>query len=290
MIIVKLVGGLGNQMFQYALGRRLSVKNNLPLKFDISYLGKANRPFTYRLEHLNTAGTVATAGEIARLKCGSGLKAVIAGLLGYPRYSDRYVKENGLRFQESVLNLKGGAYLDGYWGNEKYFTDIRDILLAEFTVKAALDGENKRIAELIAATNSVSLHVRRGDYVSDPGAARVLGTCPLDYYSKAVELICAKAPDPHFFVFSDDQAWVKDNIKIALHQVTYVDHNDGEHEFEDLRLMTLCRHNIIANSSFSWWGAWLNKKNHKTVLAPAKWFVDPTINASDFIPPSWTKI
>lgn len=277
-------------MFQYALGRHLSVRNKLPLKMDVSFLARANRPFTCRLTALNIDGSVATAAEVARVKGGGFVKRLLARFPGFSPYSDRYVSENGLPFQESILEIKGSVYLDGYWGSENYFVAITDLLMAEFAVKSPLEGKNKETARLISTANSVSLHVRRGDYVSDPGAAKVLGTCPLDYYAKAVELICSKVSDPHFFVFSDDPAWVRENIRIARHAVTYVTHNDGEHEYEDLRLMALCRHNITANSSFSWWGAWLNRNPDKLVLAPAKWFADPSLDSASVTPAAWIRM
>ena len=139
------------------------------------------------------------------------------------------------------------------------------------------------------AASSVSVHVRRGDYVNDPKTNAYHGTCSLDYYKKAVEIIRNKVKDPVFFIFSDDAEWVKKNFNIDEQQVL-VSEPEKLSLTEELKLMASCRHSVVANSSFSWWGAWLNNNNEKMVIAPQKWFADPLIDTSDLIPSAWIRI
>ena len=171
----------------------------------------------------------------------------------------------------------------------KYFADIRDILLGELTVRYEQDRQSREVAEEITSTSSVSIHVRRGDLVSNPFANRVFGTCSPEYYMKCIDFIGSKITDPHFFVFSDDSSWSSENLNLQ-YPTTFVNHNDANRDYEDLRLMSSCKHHILANSSFSWWAAWLNTNPDKTVLAPARWFRDEGRNTPDRLPDSWIKI
>lgn len=135
----------------------------------------------------------------------------------------------------------------------------------------------------------MSLHVRRGDYVSDARTHATLGVCSLDYYRAAVRYIADHVEAPEFFVFSDDIAWAQANLELG-HPCHYVDHNRGAESYNDMRLMSLCRHHIIANSSFSWWGAWLNPRADKVVVAPARWFAGGNRVVDDLFPPGWVRL
>jgi hypothetical protein len=292
MIIVRLIGGLGNQLFQYAIGRNLSIKTGMELKLDISGF-EAYKLHAYSLGHFNIQEKIATKDEIAKLSRYAAHKGKIWWLRNY-LFADPtiYIKEKrDLEFQydPTIMDAHGAVYLDGYWQNEKYFKDIEKILRQEFSVEEALAGQDKVIAESMAGTNAVSVHIRRGDYVTSAKTNAVHGTCDPDYYRRAAKLIAEKSPHPHFFVFSDDHEWVKNNI-IFDNPTTYVAHNDASRNYQDLRLMSLCRHNIIANSSFSWWGAWLNANPGKIVIAPKQWVADQTRDAGDLIPQTWIKI
>jgi hypothetical protein len=141
----------------------------------------------------------------------------------------------------------------------------------------------------ITAANAVSVHVRRGDYISNPSAQHFHGTCGLDYYKKAVELILSKVNDPHFFIFSDDVKWVADNFMKEI-RATIVDINDGSSAVKDMQLMSACKHHIIANSSFSWWGAWLGSNADKIVIGPRQWFADAAVDTGSVLPDSWYKL
>jgi hypothetical protein len=177
------------------------------------------------------------------------------------------------------------VYLAGCWQSERYFKDIEDVIRREFTVKIKPDANNERTTALINSVNAVSLHIRRDDYVTNQRH----GTCALAYYQQAVEIISRKVSSPYFFVFCDDILWAKENLKLKYPTV-FISHNDAAKDFEDLRLMTQCSHHITANSTFSWWGAWLNKKYDKIVIAPGKWFNDEGINTKDLIPEGWIRI
>jgi hypothetical protein len=174
----------------------------------------------------------------------------------------------------------------GYWQSEKYFADITEELREELTPTTPVEGQNAVYAATIRDCNAVSLHVRRGDYASNQQTNTVHGLAPLAYYSGAVRLIRERFGDTRFFVFSDDLTWCRESLPLDSTTV-YVQGNDGDRAFEDLRLMSLCRHHVIANSSFSWWGAWLNPNPNKVVIAPKHWFADPTIDTTDMLPAGW---
>ena len=291
MIIVKLKGGIGNQMFQYAAGRRLTYVLGTELKLDISVFENYNLR-KYELGSFNILEDFASPREVKTLT--SQKNGVLAGLvrclLRRPKdLAPSHIRESYFHFDSEILNLPNNVYLDGYWQNEKYFNNIEDVIRKEFAITVPQTSENQKIAELISSHESVSLHVRRGDYVSDLQTSKVHGTCGLDYYARAIAEIYSRVDSPHFFVFSDDMEWSKANLDIS-HPVVFVDHNNALTSYEDLRLMSLCKHHIIANSSFSWWGAWLNQNSCKIVLAPKKWFNSVDYNTKDLIPDGWLKI
>lgn len=292
MIVVKLIGGLGNQMFQYALGRNLASIRQTELKLDIT--GFENyKLHKYGLSHFNIQENYAVATDISRLTKYTARKGKIWHLRNY-FFADEsiYIKEKRnmeFQFDPKIMNIGNEAYLDGYWQNEKYFKDIEDVIRKEFTVRENMEDEDKAVAQSITVTNSVSVHIRRGDYVTSAKTNAIHGICDFNYYLRAAGLITAKIPNPHFFVFSDDHEWVKKNISFT-HPTTYVAHNGADKNYQDLRLMSMCRHNIIANSSFSWWGAWLNANPEKIVVALERWMNDPTRDTSDLILKTWIRI
>lgn len=267
MIIVRLIGGLGNQCFQYAVGRHLSEIHHAELKIDISEF-ETYKLHAYSLNHYNIIENFASSEDMVELK---------------------YVREKYLHFDPEILHLPDGIYLQGYWPTEKYFTGIADIIHRELTVKLQQSGRDKEIADQITSCNSVSIHIRRADYLPNTYAEQLLEPCSMEYYSCSLEHIVGCVEKPHFFVFSDDKAWARGNFKLP-YPITFVDHNGPDKNYEDMRLMSLCKHNIIANSSFSWWGAWLNDNPDKIVFAPNRWFTEKAWNSSrDMIPDSWNK-
>lgn len=295
MIIVKLMGGLGNQMFQYATARHLAEKNKVPLKLDLSFLmDRTPRPeFTYRNYELgvfNIKEDFATIKEVEdyTIKPRRKISKLIYTIkkIFNPSY---HIKEKHYHFDSEVLNAPSNIYMDGYWQSEKYFKSSEFIIRSDFTLKNKAEGDILKLQNRIQSLNSVSIHIRRGDYISSKATNAFHGICSLEYYYNAINYIIEKVSDPYFFIFSDDMHWVKDNITInAPH--SFVENKSEVPACEDMRLMSACKHHIIANSSFSWWAAWLNDDKHKIVVAPEKWFNDPEIDTRDLIPGAWIRI
>lgn len=293
MIIVKLMGGLGNQMFQYAAGRNLACRLETSLKLDTSFLESVqagSTPRRYELDCFNItaerAGLDDVVAVLGKKRFYSEVRNKIGKRLGLRWVQPHFYRETHYHYDEYFECLPDNTFLVGYWHSERYFAPISDLLAREFTYREPLTGRNLETAGLIERTNAVAVHVRRGDYVTDLKTNQFHGVCNLDYYRVAVAEMAGRARDPHFFVFSDEHAWVKDNLRFD-HPTTFVDCNGSDRGYEDLRLMSLCRNNIIANSSFSWWGAWLNRNPAKIVIAPRKWFNSPGYNTSDLIPAKW---
>lgn len=281
MVVVKLIGGLGNQMFQYALGYHLSIRNSASLYLDVSEL----------LERENSIHKVVRDFELDifnvkyRIKKPATLPTIFIKF--YKQiFPIQHIQELTPTFKSEILQLKGGLYLNGFWQTEKYFKDIEAELRQHFTFKMKPDEINKLVIDKIKSTNSIAIHFRRGDYITNPQANNFHGVCPDDYYRNAISKVKEKVSKPHFFIFSDDIDWVKQSFTFKDDH-TYIDFNKGKKSFEDLRLMTFCKHNIIANSSFSWWGAWLNSNKNKIVIAPQQWF--KTVQ-TDIVPAEWTQI
>lgn len=293
MIFVKLMGGLGNQMFQYAAARRLALQHGTEVVFDPSYFDYCSPegvPRQYELDHFCVNGRIATPLEVAEKSgfCESWLlrlKIMINRVFGTGTKLNLYKEEQNC-FCKEVLSLPDDVYLSGYWQSERYFSDIAGILREEFRVRTALDGVNKEISAQICTTDSVAVHFRRGDYVTSTKTAAFHGNLTEAYYLRAIEELCRIVSSPHLYIFSDEPDWVRHEMTFPV-PATIVDHNPPERGYEDLRLMSSCRHAIIANSSFSWWGAWLINNPNKVVVAPQQWFNDNSNNIPDLIPSGW---
>lgn len=298
MIIVKLQGGLGNQMFQYALGLSLAQRHRDSLAFDTTFLldRTPRKNFTFRnydLDVFNIHPRFTSLSEIAnRLpipilypnlsRAVSEIKSMVS--------IQKYVREVNPGFNSEILLLKGNLYLDGYWQSEKYFDNIEDIIRREFNLGEIIDPKIKKMAEKIHSTESVCINVRRGDYVSLPHSAEMHGFVGTGYYRNGIEFIASKLRNPHFFITSDEIEWCVDNLRIEYPH-TFIGHEYGGRKFRDyLRLMSLCRHFIIPNSSFAWWAAWLSTNQGKIVIAPRRWFNDEKIIYRDLVPESWIRI
>jgi len=290
MVIVRLIGGLGNQLFQYALGRALAASRSTTLKLDITDY-ETYKVQAYALRDFNVAESFATRNEIRRLRGGGWMARQPSRRLHrlIPFRRDSYILEKGFSFDPEVLKSPDDIYLEGYWQSEKYFTSIEGLLRRELTLRHSLSGRNQEMAVRIAGCNAVSLHVRRGDYVSNPDSSRLHGLCGADYHQAAVRRIAEVVPQPHLFVFSDDPQWAAGNLHLE-HPATMVTGNEIRRDYEDLRLMSLCKHHIVANSSFSWWGAWLDTNPDKIVIAPERWFAHAQHDTRDLFPPTWQVI
>jgi hypothetical protein len=286
------MGGLGNQMFQYALGRHLALKHGTTLKLDVSFLQLMPEDAeytlrTYELDAFNIAEQFAGEDEIKKINTKSKA-GFFFQRLKHRLHDYHIINEPHFHFAGSILNSPVNSYLEGYWQSEKYFMDIREQLMKDFSFRYPPSEENKKIGDLIRSENSVSLHIRRGDYMSNPQTMDVHGSCNISYYRAAIEKIKEMTGSPVFFIFSDEIEWAKKNIDFVDH-VHFVDSNEGRGS-EDLRLMIQCRHHIIANSSFSWWGAWLSIYPDKVVIGPCEWLKDKKYNTADILPETWIRI
>ena len=286
MIVVRLMGGLGNQMFQYACANSLAIRFSTDVRVDSSYLLNEellsqHTPREFELGCFVLSQRSATPADLAFFNRGkSGFARLIQRLR--PRV---VLQERTLRYDPDLLaGAKKNTQLIGYWQSESYFASIRDTLLSDFRVARPLSYRATEMAVNIRATIAVSLHVRRGDYAALPEVTSYHGLCGQTYYRKAIQYMRSKMPDARFFVFSDDPAWCRQSLE-GTREMTIVEPSDSA--AEDMYLMSLCRHHIVANSSFSWWGAWLNTNPDKVVIAPKPW-ISPTAPVQpDIIPPGW---
>jgi len=285
MIIIKIHGGLGNQMFQYAFGRNLSLLHNTPFMIDSSYLRGANQSErSLVLQNFNTILSEATLEEIHKY-CGTFQK-ILDRLR--PESKRRKILENPDIFDQNILKRTDG-YFDGYWNDEKYFRENWNTIQKDFTLKNPFGSKALETAQLIESQpNAVNLHIRRGDYVSISKIANMYTSLPFSYYENAMNKILKAYPDAHFFISSDDISWVKENFP-KNYPATFLSSKEIP-DYEELILMSLCKHNIIANSTFSWWGAYLNQNQNKIVVAPKNWFKDESKNLNPIILPTWIQM
>jgi len=269
LIISRLTGGLGNQMFQYAIAKSLAKKNNDTFKLDISFYPKQTLR-KYELNLFNIKENIASDHECNQLRGKEDFLFKVFKKLGFEKRPNSYYKEKEIAiFDDNIFHLKGDIYLDGYWQNENYFKDIRNDILKNFTLKQDISKEAKNYLEQIKNSNSVSLHIRRGDYVQNIDTNKTHGICDINYYKKAIKYIRDNVSNPIFYIFSDDIKWCKENFNF-LEKKIFIDKTKSA--LEDLELMKNCKYNIIANSTFSWWGAWLNENKEKIVIAPKTWW------------------
>jgi hypothetical protein len=285
MIYSRIRGGLGNQLFQYCVARTLADRLGTSLGLDIRDFNQ-NSPYLMGLNNFNIRAEFNPTGMIKHKNDGY-MKYLIDIAFGKQK---NIFKETSLNFNEKFLCLQNNSYLKGYWQTEKYFRDNKKNILNDLKIINLQSNQNKKISEKIAKTTSVSLHIRRGDYVTNTAYNVAHGTCSLTYYKNAVDhLINNIGKNFTVFAFSDDPEWVSSNLKLPV-KICVIDNNSSDYNYEDLRLMSECNHNIIANSSFSWWGAWLNTNHNKTVIAPTTWYADQSLKNNDIIPGNWTKI
>jgi hypothetical protein len=280
MIVARLFGGLGNQLFQYAAGRALADRLGTDLALDTRYLG-GDRAFG--LDHFANA-RYRTDAPLPPAKSDGLLRYGLWRLFGR---SPRFHRERALGFDPGFLDLPDGSYLHGYWQSERYFAAIADRLRHDLTFTTPPDPANAEMAARIdAAPRAVSVHVRRGDYLASGSYA----ACPPDYYQQAIARL-SDDPGPPLtcFVFSNDPAWARHNLDLGAEMVV-VDINDEARGAFDLHLMSRCADHVLANSTFSWWGAWLDPAPDKRVIAPANWFGTAKLSNPDLIPEGWLRL
>ncbi len=295
MIIVRLLGGLGNQMFQYAIARHLSILKKTTLKFDITGFNKdlykeGGTIRNFGLNIFKIEPIIATDEDIDIVKSSKPeLLERLRNRFLNKVISNEVYEQKLFSFDKNIFKSLSNTYLIGYWQSPKYFNSIRNILLKDFELREIPTTNEYPFLDKIKKDNSVSIHIRRGDYSSNPEYFKIHGLCSIEYYQSAIECICKKITNPVFYVFSDDMEWVKKNIQIKSTCI-YVTEANNEKDYFEMHLMSLCKHNIIANSSFSWWGAWLNQNPEKVVIAPKQWMNDPAIDTRDLVPANWIRI
>lgn len=294
MIILRLRGGLGNQLFQYAAAKALAQHHNTCLKLDL-YFYKVHSTRKFELLNFNIPIEVASREEIHAFTGSNPISRFINKRENYFRCPSVFVQPH-YHYYPDFISLPASIYLSGYFQSELYFEKIASDIRTWYTPSIPLDDVNQQLVNEMRQCESVGVHVRRGDYTSNAYSS-FFGTVPDEYYQESIEMIKKSTQKPKFFVFSDNILWCKKNLR--LNNVEFVEHNQGADSFKDLVLMSNCKHNIIANSTFSWWGAWLNSNPEKLVIAPNTWFrklyydgkipVYPSriYNTKDLIPPQW---
>lgn len=290
MIIVRLCGGLGNQMFQYAAGLALARQQGTELRFDLAWFDRVqlhqglelHRVFGLPLPQPSRKEMNAVLGWAARPLA---RRALSRSVCRWMRPST-WVSEPYFHYWSAFETIGPDAYLDGYWQSWHYFAGVEPLVRECFRFAQPLDECNTKLVQKMSACNSVSVHVRRGDFARDPAIQRVHGVDLSGYYRAAVGQIQKYISSPHFFIFSDEPEWATKHLSLRA-PFTIVAHNRGKDSYRDMQLMASCRHHIIANSTFSWWGAWLNPSPKKIVIAPREWFRVADCDTKDLYCPGW---
>ena len=295
-MIIHVNCGLGNQMFQYAFGQAIGMSTGINVSYDLSWFEKKNiaETGTPRKYELNVFET-------------NIIEPKLFYLLKYDLYDSSFIhrlykkalrstgivnllyEQNEFMIDYSLINrINKKSYIVGYFQTEDYFIKYENSIRNMFRFRYELSENSKKYYNDILKSNSVGIHIRRGDFLK----YKSFGTCSNEYYINAIKYILSKIDAPKFFIFSDDLNWVKEQSFFNNLNISYVEGNIEDKSYEDMRLMSLCRHNIISNSSFSWWGSWLNNNQNKIVIAPKRWFADDNMNAKvkRLIPSSWIKL
>jgi len=303
MIITRLLGGLGNQMFQYAAGLALAERHRTILKLDVSWF--RNDPTyeahnRYALSCFNITEQFATADEVRQMRgtrltrSESWLRALcrplrlnhLATQLENPGY---WHVENRSVGDSEFLSLSDNTYIDGMFQSEKFFSSTANLLRLHYSIRYPANPAVEATAARIRSGPSIALHFRRGDYIRNPAFAREMGALNLDYYQRAIKLLRKYSPQATLYIFSDDiNAVAREFQASGPHE--FVRCVEPWHPWDKIRLMALCDHIVIANSTFSWWAAWLNPNPDKLVVSPEPWFTDSSHNNNDIAPLTWIRI
>lgn len=270
---VRISGGLGNQLFQYAAGRALSLRTESQLELDVSFFHR-KRKRDFELLHFPICALIASQPSwLSRLRSKASRDASV-------------FCEKHFHFDPELTALRSPCTLDGYFQSERYFESHAACIRRELACPPSVDAVTCSIARSIQESGATSLHVRRGDYVSNPKAAQLYHLCTVDYYRQALEMIPGNAP---VYVFSDDLDWAKQHLP-PIKPLVFPTGAEKRSAIEDMWLMTLASNHIIANSTFSWWGAWLAEPTNGLKIAPRQWFIDEAVDDRDLIPASWIRL
>jgi len=282
-IRIKLTGGLGNQMFQFAIGFAIAKKNDVRLSLDLNYINRRQLFNGFELEKVfNIYSKVSFLNKALSFQS-INFKEIL-NKIDITFYN---FKEPHFHYTSKILDIPKHSFLDGYWQSELYFKDYSKEIKKIFSFSDKLDEQNQLISNDIDQSNSISIHIRRGDFLLKRNDNHYMNL--KEYYLKAINESSKFFKNPKYFIFTDDPSWVTDNF-VLDHSYFIVAVNQGAKSFYDMHLMSLCKSNIIANSSFSWWGAWLNNNKDKIIYAPKDWFKDKSISTDDLIPNSWNII
>ncbi|NHZ84837.1 MAG: hypothetical protein GWP19_03035 [Planctomycetia bacterium] len=299
MIIVKINGGLGNQLFQYAVARAISIKLNRKLLLDDSWYRdihslenqsdpNATTKRDFLLNNFNIQSRVISKAHInfiKRLEIRSKQSTFLKFLLDGPLNNFSFEKIDHANFSLMAVEKSPNVYLTGYWQNNNIIEEYKNLFSGELLLKHPISTHNETYLKSIISTNSVAIHFRRGDYISKPNTRKVHAACSDDYYYKSIEYIQKKNSNLHYFIFSDDISWVRNNFTFSTN-ITFVDNEKPV--YEHLFLMSQCKHQITANSTFSWWAAWLNPNKDKIIITPKYWYYDKQLNNTVIrIPKEW---
>lgn len=289
MIIGNIIGGLGNQMFQYAFYKYLSLNKKINLKLDLSSFNGYELHNGYELEKVfGIREEIANEDEIQCYKSKYPLLFKVENKLLSKNYifSPKHFKENNFFINNKIFDEDmNDFYVEGYFQTDRYIREIESEVNDLYRFKTKLTDKE----ESLLKHNCVSVHIRGGDYLTNEKDRKLFGNiCTSDYYKKAIQYIKENVKNPHFLIFTNDIDYSKKILDSEQFQI--IDWNKGKNSFRDMYLMSLCKHNIIANSSFSWWGAWLNTNSSKIVIAPNKWFNNTSINQQDIIPHNWIRV
>jgi hypothetical protein len=299
MVTVKIHGGFGNQMFQYAAARALALRNGTELRLDTSPLCDWTpwKNFTFRNYAISTVFDIDPPLNLAAkfeshvripyfAKAFNKYYPRALAKLGYWQFVE---DKNAYVFDPAVFNLRGNVYLDGHWQTERYFKDYKDAIHSDFTFRPRLEGATAALAERTKSTpNAVSLFIRRKETLTNPILKKMYYVATPEFYAQAIAIMKKKiGKKAVFFISSDEIDWCRENFKIDAEHIFVGDEHNGPECANALHLMSLCKHFIMPNSSFSWWAAWLSENSDKVVIAPKRWSTDITLDMRDILPPSW---
>lgn len=287
VIITRIVGGLGNQMFQYAVGRALSIETDQTLKLDLTEMERY-AVHAFQLEQFDIIYEAAERREIPYPPRKGLFGRLVTKIKNRARIPQLFEKTQS--FDPNVMNWRGPAHLSGYWQSEKYFARHADVIRQDFSLNQSYSHQRQNVFSMIRSVEApISVHVRRGDYVTNQRANAIHGTCEPSWYEKAMAMMAVKTPSPTFFIFSDDPEWARANLP-RFDGAVFVEPQADGRDAEDMHLMAACHSHIIANSTFSWWGAWLNPRQEKHVIAPAQWFRSSERDSTDIVPSKWERL
>lgn len=271
MVIVKIMGGLGNQLFQYAFGKYLEIHTQDQVKYDVNVHIK-NKNFTQRdldIDYFKVQLPFCATSEkktYVFFKNEGFFRRIERKLAQKFPYLHRHYKVQKNAHSNEFM-LESDSYYEGYWQYSEYLDEVREGILQEIKPNALFYEKHASVLRKMQESNSVAIHIRRGDYISIKVNADLFEVCDMEYYAAAMQLIESRISNPRYFVFTQDTEWAQENFKGNDYEFI-----QGNSAIDDMLLISFCKNQIIANSTFSWWGAWLNQQENKVVVAPKKWY------------------